>query len=129
MGLCNLPRVNDFIQKRKAIAELYLSELNSFPLSFPDIPGFVEYNYSYFPVIFRNEEVLLKVKNNLANENINTRRYFYPSLNKLPYLAPAFPCPVSEDIAQRVLCLPFYQELPDDSVIRICSIIKKSIKS
>jgi dTDP-4-amino-4,6-dideoxygalactose transaminase len=124
MGLCNLPRVNDFIQQRKSIAGIYRSELNSLPLTFPEIPEFVEYNYSYFPVFFRNENELLNVKKYLESQNINTRRYFYPSLNDLPYLFSTNACPVSEEISKRVLCLPFYQQLTSEQIDLICSSIK-----
>ena len=110
MGLCNLSRVKTFIEQRKEIATLYSKELNAVPLSIPKIPENIEYNYSYFPVLFRNEADLLKVKNYLEINQVNTRRYFYPSLNKLPYLKYTNNCPVSEDIALRVLCLPFYQQ-------------------
>ena len=129
MGLCNLPKVKDFIQQRKAIAAIYLSELKSLPLSFPAIPASVEYNHAYSPVLFRNEQELLTTKNDLVEQKVNTRRYFYPSLNKLPYLNSTCPCPVSEDIAKRVLCLPFYQQLSNEDVLFICSIIKKSLKA
>ena len=129
MGLCNLPKVKDFIQQRKTIAAIYLSELKSLPLSFPAIPASVEYNHAYFPVLFRNEQELLTTKDDLVEQKVNTRRYFYPSLNKLPYLNSTCPCPVSEDIAKRVLCLPFYQQLSNEDVLFICSIIKKNLKA
>jgi dTDP-4-amino-4,6-dideoxygalactose transaminase len=125
MGLCNLPKVNDFILQRKAIANMYKTELYGLPLDFPEIPGHVEYNYSYFPVFFRNEKELLAVKNFLQANDINTRRYFYPSLNKLPYLNSENECPVSQDLARRVLCLPFYPQLTKENVEFICSLIKK----
>ena len=128
MGLCNLPRVHDFISQRKAIANLYLSELNALPLTFLTIPEFVDYNYAYFPIFFRNENELLKTKNYLEENKVNTRRYFYPSLNKLPYLNSANACPISEDIAKRVLCLPFYQQLSNEEVLYICSLIKTILK-
>ena len=124
MGLCNLPRVDEFINQRKTITELYKSELKSLPLNIPAIAGNLRYNYSYFPVLFRSEEELIKIKMHLEKNEINTRRYFFPSLNNLPYLKLSSPCPVSEDISHRVLCLPFYQQLPKEEVIRICAIIK-----
>nr|MBA3706425.1 DegT/DnrJ/EryC1/StrS family aminotransferase [Bacteroidota bacterium] len=67
---------------------------------------------------------LLKVKDHLEKNQVNTRRYFFPSLNKLPYLKISADCPISEDISKRVLCLPFYQQLSDDEVVFICSLIK-----
>jgi dTDP-4-amino-4,6-dideoxygalactose transaminase len=129
MGLCNLDRVNDFIVQRKQIADLYKKELASLPLEIPKIPADTDYNYSYFPVVFRNEAELLKVKDYLAENQINTRRYFFPSLNKLPYLKNTASCPVSENISQRVLSLPFYQQLTNEEVLLICSFIKKALNA
>lgn len=125
MGLCNLPKVDSFISQRKAIADLYKKELDTLPLSFPEIPQHTDYNYSYFPVLFRNESELLKVKDHLTENDVNTRRYFFPSLNTLVYLASATECPVSESVARRVLCLPFYHQLTHDEVVFICSKIRE----
>jgi dTDP-4-amino-4,6-dideoxygalactose transaminase len=125
MGLCNLKRVGDFITARKRLAEHYKEELSGLNLEIPRIPDDTEYNYAYFPVIFRDEKEVLRVKEYLAENKVNTRRYFYPSLNTLPYLTTKFSCPVSESIARRVLCLPFYQQLKPDEVSFITALIKK----
>jgi dTDP-4-amino-4,6-dideoxygalactose transaminase len=50
-------------------------------------------------------------------------------LNKLPYLKNTARCPVSEDIAKRILCLPLYYGLDENSVVRISDIISKSLKN
>jgi dTDP-4-amino-4,6-dideoxygalactose transaminase len=123
MGLCNLPRVPGFIEARRRLAELYRAELATLLLRYPVMPADMEYNYAYFPVIFDTEARMQKVKDALAAEDINTRRYFFPSLNKLPYHTGA-DCPVSEDIAVRVLCLPLYQQLEHDEVRRISALIR-----
>lgn len=127
MGLCNLPRVNDFIKRRKEINHLYRNLLSKTDLSFPEIPESIDYNYSYFPVIFSSEEKMLFVKNKLSENNVNARRYFYPSLNKLPYLRGNI-CPVSESIALKVLCLPLYHDLSDNDVKGISQIITENLK-
>jgi dTDP-4-amino-4,6-dideoxygalactose transaminase len=124
MGLCNLPRVAGFIQARRQIAELYRTELSTLPLRYPVMPVNTEYNYAYFPVIFDTEARMQKVKDALAAHDIHTRRYFFPSLNRLPYHTGAA-CPVSEDISLRVLCLPFYQQLEHDEVRRISALIRE----
>jgi dTDP-4-amino-4,6-dideoxygalactose transaminase len=122
MGLCNLPKVEGFIAARKIIADLYTIRLAKLNLRFPIVPSNTVYNYAYYPVIFESEQLMLHVKQYLADNGINTRRYFYPSLNKLPYHTGA-DCPISEDISLRVLCLPFYQELESQDVERICTLM------
>ena len=126
MGLCNLPRVPDFIEKRRVLAELYKQELAGLPLQFP-APGeeSLEYNYSYFPVVFESEAAMQRAKDHLAAHQVNTRRYFFPSLNRLPYHTGAA-CPVSEDVSTRVLSLPFYQELDPADVRRISQWLREA---
>jgi dTDP-4-amino-4,6-dideoxygalactose transaminase len=77
--------------------------------------------------VFESEEMLLKIKKSLSIHQINTRRYFFPSLNELPYLQMKQSCPISENISRRVLCLPLYPDLESKSVENICSIIKKEL--
>jgi dTDP-4-amino-4,6-dideoxygalactose transaminase len=113
MGLCILPHMPDIIARRKAISERYDAHLPK-GLSRPLIPAETEYNYAYYPVFFPDEKSLLDTKAELEKEGIGTRRYFYPSLNTLPYLTATQPCPVAEDIASRVLCLPLYPDLSDE---------------
>ena len=113
MGLSVLPHMEYIIARRKAISERYDAHLPK-GLSRPLIPAETEYNYAYYPVFFPDEKSLLDTKAELEKVGIGTRRYFYPSLNTLPYLSSTQPCPVAEDIASRVLCLPLYPDLSDE---------------
>jgi len=126
MGLCNLPMVDEFINKRKEINEQYKKILKDSPLKYPLIPEKIEYNYSYFPVIFPSEKKMLETKKVLVENDINPRRYFYPSLNNLPYVVNQS-CPVSEDIAKKVLCLPVYHTITMEEIESISNIVKQSI--
>jgi len=128
MGLAVLPHINSIIEKRKEISALYdrlLSDSNIRVLNFDKEK--IKYNYSYYPVIFASEKDLLNVRILLAQDDINTRRYFYPSLNTLPYLKSANACPVSEDISRRVLCLPLFPDLEEEKVNQISGTIKKLV--
>ena len=89
------------------------------------------WNYSYYPVIFESEEVLLKVLEGLNKVQIFPRRYFYPSLNTIPFIKAKnikYKMPVSEDIAPRILCLPLYKELETEVLFKICKIINSLVK-
>jgi dTDP-4-amino-4,6-dideoxygalactose transaminase len=61
----------------------------------------------------------------LNKKNINPRRYFFPSLDKLPFVNSAH-CEVSNDIASRVLCLPLYVGLEEKEQIKIIILINKA---
>lgn len=128
MGICNLPKVDDIIENRKTISEKYDVLLNWNKLERPsnNIPDFI-YNYAYYPVILESEEILLNVTEALKVEEITPRRYFYPSLNQLPYLDFYNPCPVSESYSSRALSLPLYYDLPLADVEKITSIINQNL--
>ena len=123
LGLCLLPRVPGFVQERAQLYRTYRDELEGLPLRYPEPAPDVEYNYAYFPVVFDSELQMLSIKEQLAAEGIGTRRYFFPTLNSLPYHAGAA-CPVAEDISRRVLCLPLHQELTLAQVQWISQLIR-----
>lgn len=124
MGLCVLPDLPGVVKARKEASLKYDSALKDMDLFRPYVTEKqFEYNYSYYPVLFKDEESLLRTKTNLLNNNINTRRYFYPSLNQLPYLK-GNSCAISEDISRRVLCLPLYYDLDSMDIDNIIRIIK-----
>ena len=122
MGLANLKHLSEIMARRKHICELYDSLLLG-KLTRPQTKSELDYNYAYYPVVFKSEEELLKVFAALNAKDIFPRRYFYPSLNMLPYVEHRSSCPVSEDISCRIACLPLYPDLKDDEVEEICRII------
>lgn len=130
MGLCNLPKVPELIAKRKEVCELYTGILNWNKLQRPLLAEGLEWNYAYFPVVFESEAKLIEVLKILNEHRIVPRRYFYPSLNKLPFLEKygiSASCPVSEDIAARVACLPLHPTLDHQDVRRIANYINQTL--
>ena len=129
MGLCTLPHVPDIIEARKAVFDLYDELLNWDILFKPYRDPEVEYNYAYYPVVFPSEERLKGAMEALAAQEIIPRRYFYPSLNTLAFMPKYYSCPVSEDIALRVMCLPLYVGLSTEDIERISKIINDYLSS
>lgn len=126
MGLVNFPYLPAIISSRREISNLYDKLLSGY-VKRPKLQQDLEYNYAYYPVVFKDENQLLNVFKKLNEHNIFPRRYFYPSLNKLPYLKEYQACPVSEDICSRIACLPLYVGLEFAKVEKICSLIKESL--
>jgi dTDP-4-amino-4,6-dideoxygalactose transaminase len=130
LGLTNFPYIESIIKDRKKSSYLYNSLLNESILIKPKINNMTfEHNFSYYPILPRSHSEMLNISKSLAKNKINTRRYFYPSLNSLSFLAEKSikVCKFSEDISQRVLCLPLYNGLKKDQIIKISEIINKSI--
>lgn len=126
MGLCILDDMEKISTKRKNVYEYYLDWLPK-SLQLQKINEYGTYNYAYFPVVFDSEDILLKVINELNKNDIYPRRYFYPSLETLPYLNNVEFMPVSESISKRILCLPMYGSLKKTQLEKIISIIKETI--
>ncbi len=129
MGHCMLSKVEGLIKRRRELTAVYHAQLDTDQIRFPNIPDGVQYNYGYFPVIFSSEQQLLEVTESLKKADIYPRRYFYPSLNELPYLQAKQQCPISSDIANRVLCLPIYESLQETEVNRISEIVNSITRS
>ena len=129
MGLCILPKVKDIISAQKECSSWYDKKLTGSPLQRPVPPVGLEYNYGYYPVIFPSHDVMMKVRCTLFDNGIGPRRYFYPSLNNLRFLRPGLkrPCPISESISSRVLCLPLYVGLCKADVDVICGLIRRAL--
>jgi dTDP-4-amino-4,6-dideoxygalactose transaminase len=125
MGLANYGFIEEIIADRKKISDLYDEYLCNLPLQYQEFRPEVRRNYSYYPIVLQSEDILLQLQRNLKVHNINARRYFYPSLNTLPYVDIGS-CPVSENIAGRILCLPLYHGLAPSDVRQISDIVIES---
>lgn len=126
MGLANLKYIEDIHNKRKQVFKRYQEKLQQLqaiiPLWHPQSCN----NFSYFPLIFESEDLMLKCIEVLKLNEIGTRRYFYPSLaNALPYIEPQA-MKITDDISRRVLCLPFYYDLTLEEVDHICRILLRT---
>ncbi|MFF5993407.1 DegT/DnrJ/EryC1/StrS family aminotransferase [Lysinibacillus sp. KU-BSD001] len=132
MGLCNLRYIDDEITSRKIIYERYVEQLydvEGIKLSLPS-PN-LKSNYAYFPVLFDHHSLTRDaVHDVLLQQNIYTRKYFYPLINDFSCYQGKFTptcTPVAQKIAEKILTLPLYAHLHLDDVDRICRIIKSKL--
>jgi dTDP-4-amino-4,6-dideoxygalactose transaminase len=125
MGLTVLPYMNYILAERKRVCDFYNEHLDSLKLAKLKLRENTVWNYAYFPIIFESERQLLGVIENLEKDNIYPRRYFYPSLEALPYVN-TNNCPKATSLAKRVLCLPLYTGLEESDLERIVNFINNS---
>ncbi len=131
MGLCNLRHVNEEIKKREKITELYNFRLDSIAgISVPKSQDGVKPNYAYYPVVIdekefgRSRDDIYKA---LSSNNIYARKYFYPLVSDYECYKGVYDSsltPVAKRIADRVLTLPIYGDIREDTVNNICDIIQ-----
>ncbi len=126
MGLSVLQNMNFIFAEYKRVIDQYSEQLNFERIRPLQLREGVVWNYSYFPIIFENEELLLKALSLLKANQIFPRRYFYPSLNTIDYLS-GQRMPIAESISKRILCLPLYVGLEYSSIDTICDIINSVV--
>lgn len=133
MGLLQLKYIDENIEKRKIITNLYREQLNNIEgITFlNDIPD-VKHCYSYFPIFVEEKDYGISrnhLYEKLKKHNIYGRRYFYPLISQFPTyrgLDSALPgkLPIAENITEKVICLPIYADLEEQNVLKIVSLIK-----
>ena len=121
MGLSVLPYLPQIIEKRKKIVEVYNNKLSLY-FKHISIRQDCDWNYSYYPILLEDEQRLLHIESKLKENGILPRRYFYPSLNTLPYVCKKN-LPISEDSAKKILCLPLFHNLSKEDANKIIDTI------
>jgi dTDP-4-amino-4,6-dideoxygalactose transaminase len=132
LGNLTLDMVSMEQQKRKRIAEIYMSRLTGLEgLRLPTQTPGVTPSYQYFVIRIDSKRARLTrdaLYDRLRIYNIFPRKYFYPLCSEyscyrmLPSSHPTY-LPVAHVVASEVLCLPFYGDLGETSAHRICDII------
>jgi len=137
LGILQLKYFNESVKKRQEIAYQYREKLaNVRGIYFLDDIECVTHNYGYFPILIDESEYGRSrdyVYEKLKNDQIYTRRYFYPLISQFPTykgLESAKPnnLPVAETISQKVLCLPIYPLLLEENVSLIVKNIVENFK-
>ena len=125
MGLSVLPHMKDILKERKRVCSFYDNNLDFKILKKIKIRENTDWNYSYYPILFESEEALLEALENLKLNDIYPRRYFFPSLENLPYINSDKSCHISEDVSKRIICLPSFYDLDNNTLQLIVNIINK----
>ncbi len=131
MGICNLRHLDREIGKRKAVVDEYNRYLQGVDgISIHSIQPNVSSNYAYYPVIFdgfkKNRNEIYEL---LKKHDIIARKYFYPitcDLDCYKMYSPkntTYDVPISRYLAEHVLTLPLYADLPVEAVGTICRFI------
>ncbi len=122
-GLALLPNINKIINKKKKIYNYYLKNLDQ--EKFQIINNNRNNNYNYVPVKVINKSLREKLIKKLNSKNIYPRKYFYPSLNLLKHLK-GKKLKVSENLSDKILCLPISDEIKTKRVKFICNTLNNT---
>ena len=128
MGLCNLRHVDEELAIRRQAAERYDERLGGVKgIKLLPVQKGVTKNYAYYAVVFdgykKNRD---QIYDELRNENILTRKYFYPLCNDFDCYRAEYgnaDVSVARHIAENVLCLPMHTGLTVEDVDAVCDAI------
>jgi len=131
MGSMVLAYLDDLIDKRRRITEVYCECLQDIPgiKLVPALHEDIRYNYAYMPIEVCEKQFGTS-RNRLYEElkeyNIYARRYFHPLVcdySCYRSLAIKDTLHVARRAASRILTLPIYPDLTQDDVHMICDIM------
>ncbi|KHD11750.1 aminotransferase [Candidatus Thiomargarita nelsonii] len=130
-GLLQLEHIDQALARRKEIDAMYRQLLKEVKgISCVQDAGEQIANYAYFPILVEEDYPISRdeLYHKLRDNNIYTRRYFYPLISTFPMyrgLASASPTnlPVASNLSSKVLCLPIYPDLTDIQVDFIAQVI------
>jgi dTDP-4-amino-4,6-dideoxygalactose transaminase len=125
MGLANLKYIQDLLRSRKEQSLRYDHWMKVIEAPKITINQDAQFNYAYYPLILKSEDLALKVIKELEGNWIYPRRYFYPALNTVN-IYKGGSLPVSESMVKRIVCLPLYHSLSHEEIDFICRIILRA---
>ncbi|WP_308779734.1 DegT/DnrJ/EryC1/StrS family aminotransferase [uncultured Clostridium sp.] len=130
MGICNLRHIDEEIKKRKKAVDNYRMILGNVDgIKLIKEKTDIDYNYSYFPILF-DEKIFGATRNEVYNKlkenNIFSRKYFYPLANAYDCYRGKFDIndtPVALSVSKRILTLPLYADITVEEIGKICDVI------
>lgn len=131
MGLCNLKHVDDAIERRKKHYEQYKSTLSDLEgIRFLEGINECQKNYAYFPIVVEENFGVSRdyIYNRLREKNIYARKYFYPLTSDQKCFGEQYKdvqLHNARELAQKILVLPFYEELEEEKIERIAEEIRR----
>ncbi len=124
MGICVLNDVDMLVQMRSDNIQTYKQHLPK-QLQFQKINESDFTAPMYMPVLFPNEQFLLKAEKHLAKSGILSRRYFYPRNHKFLLEDQGIVSNLRncDSVSNRILCLPLMHDLKESEVVYICNLL------
>lgn len=131
-GLLQLNYIDQSIERRHSIDRLYRAALGGIAgiSCLPSQPDATA-NYSYFPILVEDDYPLSRdgLYDRLKANGVHARRYFYPLISDMPMYrglesASASNLPVADATARKILCLPIYASLEEETANEIIDLIR-----
>lgn len=126
IGIAQLKKVEEYIEKRKRIAELYMSELSQ-QLEFQLVPSYVvRHPWMLFMCLVKEKSLRDKLNAFLNERGIDTR-IPWPPANLQPYHKARLGdvrCPNAEAVYNRVLSIPIGNAITESQARKVIQVVK-----
>jgi len=117
LGLSQLARYNDFLHRRKEIADYYFSELSDLPLL---LPHGIRDKSIFFRFPLRTKKNFEELKASFVSKGIHVRKGVDTLLHRTCGME-AKDFPVTEKLFSETVCIPIYPALRNEDCERIVS--------
>lgn len=126
LGVAQLERIQEFVQKKRENAALYNSLLsNVHGLTLPPEAPWARSVYWMYSVLVEEDYPLSRddLMSKLKEADIDSRPFFYPVHTMPPYKGDE-PCPVADSLSRKGINLPSASTLTERQIERICQVLK-----
>jgi perosamine synthetase len=136
LGVEQMKRIEPILKRRDDIARAYGDGLKD--LETIELPpfGLTNYRVSWFVFVVRLRTELMRIHRDvvaerLAEKGIETGRYFGPIHLQPAYrgrVPPRTPLCVTESMATRTLALPFFNEITESQIMKVCESLREVLQ-
>lgn len=128
IGLAQLEQADEFIAKKRQIAEWYKDGLKGVPVTVHGQFGEVKHSYWMVSILAHSPECRDPLRDALAAAGVETRPLFYP-VHTMPMYATKFQKhPVAESLGWRGINLPSWPGLAKEQVESVCRVIRSFLQ-
>jgi dTDP-4-amino-4,6-dideoxygalactose transaminase len=127
VGLAVLENFDRIIAHRRAAALRYIDLLKNFdnldyPMEVDRAP------WQVFPVLLPSAEITNRFIQGTAEDSLQVRRGYHPSLEDWPGTRKMAACPNARSLAERVIALPIYSDITEDELSHIITIVRRCLQ-
>ncbi len=83
--------------------------------------------WQFFPILLPTADAAERFVMEAARRGMETRRYYAPSLSTMDDVDRLGPCPVAEDLATRICCVPVYADATEAEASELVAIFNAAV--
>lgn len=126
VGLVNLDIIDQILEHRASLFYSYRKALESV-VELPVWHSMASVNGAYMPIRLSSKAELLRLSQTLADNNIQSRHYFAPSLDRVFIDNVNYGTANTDEIAETLLCLPLHAYMTQDDIKSVTRVVQQVV--